>query len=192
MSWRCMRDGYVDPHVLDLGTSWSLVVSFMPHLLYFQGRSPWYSLDSRLGGPQDWYTWHGEVKFLAPTGTQTLTPWSSACSQLLYHLHYPASSFNNWLLHDPLSIMFTVRSLRITLSLPHLFIFSSVLHKKLKNLLKCPLGDLHSFHLLHKLSVQYLSWAFHTSAAIQSKALSCITAFDMYNAMPLPLHLLLQ
>jgi hypothetical protein len=28
------------------------VVSFMPRQLYPEGKSPWYSLDRRLGGPQ--------------------------------------------------------------------------------------------------------------------------------------------
>jgi len=29
------------------------MVSFMPRLLYPQGKSPWYPLDRRLGGPQN-------------------------------------------------------------------------------------------------------------------------------------------
>jgi len=37
---------------LDLGTRWRQVVSFAPQLLYPQGKSPCYKLDSRLGGPQ--------------------------------------------------------------------------------------------------------------------------------------------
>jgi hypothetical protein len=30
------------------------VVNFMPRLLYPQGKSPWYQLGRRLGGPQSW------------------------------------------------------------------------------------------------------------------------------------------
>jgi hypothetical protein len=36
----------------DLGTKWGWVVSFTPRPLYPQGKSPWYPLDRRLGGPQ--------------------------------------------------------------------------------------------------------------------------------------------
>jgi hypothetical protein len=36
----------------DLGTRWRWVVSFMPRPLYPQGKSPWYPLERRLGGPQ--------------------------------------------------------------------------------------------------------------------------------------------
>jgi hypothetical protein len=50
--------GSIDPHILDLGTRWGWVVSFMPWPLYHQGKSPWYPLDKRLGGPQSW-SWHG-------------------------------------------------------------------------------------------------------------------------------------
>jgi hypothetical protein len=39
--------GCMDPHFLDLGTSWRWVVSFTTRPLY-----PWYPLDRRLGGPQ--------------------------------------------------------------------------------------------------------------------------------------------
>jgi hypothetical protein len=36
----------------DLGTRCRWVVSFTPRLFYPQGKSPWYPLDRRLGGPQ--------------------------------------------------------------------------------------------------------------------------------------------
>jgi hypothetical protein len=42
--------GGIAPHILDLSTRWRLVVSFMPQLLYPQGKSPWYPLDRRLVG----------------------------------------------------------------------------------------------------------------------------------------------
>jgi hypothetical protein len=41
------------------------------------GKSPQYPLDRGLGEPQGRPGRHGEVKILAPTGTQTPTPWSS-------------------------------------------------------------------------------------------------------------------
>jgi hypothetical protein len=43
--------GCTDPHILDLGTSWRLVVSFTPRSIYPQGKSHRYPLDRRLGGP---------------------------------------------------------------------------------------------------------------------------------------------
>jgi hypothetical protein len=45
-------NGSIAPRILDLGTRWRRVVSFTPRPLYLQGKSPWYSLDRRLGGPQ--------------------------------------------------------------------------------------------------------------------------------------------
>jgi hypothetical protein len=38
--------------IFDLGTKWRRVVSFTTRTLYPQGKSPWYPLDRRLGGPQ--------------------------------------------------------------------------------------------------------------------------------------------
>jgi len=40
----------------------------MPQLLYSQGKSPWYPLDERLGGTQNWSgRGVGREKFPAPT-----------------------------------------------------------------------------------------------------------------------------
>jgi hypothetical protein len=39
----------------DLGTRWRWVVSFTPRPLYHQGKSSWYPLDRRLGGPQKFH-----------------------------------------------------------------------------------------------------------------------------------------
>jgi hypothetical protein len=36
----------------DLGTRWRGVISLTPRPLYPEGKSPWYPLDRRLGGPQ--------------------------------------------------------------------------------------------------------------------------------------------
>jgi hypothetical protein len=73
-----MESGCIDPYFLDLGTSWKLVVSFRPLLLYPRGTSPWYPLDRRLGEPQSPSGRHGEEKILDATGTRTPTPRSSS------------------------------------------------------------------------------------------------------------------
>jgi hypothetical protein len=39
------------PLILDLGTRWRSVISFTSRPLYLQGKSPWYPLDTRMGGP---------------------------------------------------------------------------------------------------------------------------------------------
>jgi hypothetical protein len=44
--------GGISSCILDIGTRWGWVVSFMPLPLYPQGKSPWYPLDRGLGGPQ--------------------------------------------------------------------------------------------------------------------------------------------
>jgi hypothetical protein len=44
--------GCIEPHILDLGTSWRWVVSFTPRPLYLRGNRPPYPLDRRFGGPQ--------------------------------------------------------------------------------------------------------------------------------------------
>jgi hypothetical protein len=44
--------GCIDPHFLDLGTSWKRVISFTPRPLNPQEKSPRYPFDRRLCGPQ--------------------------------------------------------------------------------------------------------------------------------------------
>jgi hypothetical protein len=44
--------GGIAPSILDIGTRWRWMVSFMSRSLYPQGKSLWYPLDRRLGGPQ--------------------------------------------------------------------------------------------------------------------------------------------
>jgi hypothetical protein len=44
--------GGIAQHLLDFSIRWRWVVSFTPWPLYPQGKSPWYPLDRRLGGPQ--------------------------------------------------------------------------------------------------------------------------------------------
>jgi hypothetical protein len=65
--------GCIDPHFLDLGTSWRWVVSFTPRPLY-----PRYPLDRMLGEPWSRSGRRGEEQILAPTGTRTLNPRSSS------------------------------------------------------------------------------------------------------------------
>jgi hypothetical protein len=72
------RSGCIDPHFLDLGTSWRWVVSFTPRPLYPRGKSPRYQLDRRLGEPQSHSGRSEEEKILDPTRTRSLTPRSSS------------------------------------------------------------------------------------------------------------------
>jgi hypothetical protein len=69
--------GCIDPHFLDLGTSWRWVVNFTPRPLYSRGRSSRYTLGRRLCGPQSRSRRRGEEKILDPTGIRTLNTWSS-------------------------------------------------------------------------------------------------------------------
>jgi hypothetical protein len=70
--------GCIDPHFLDLGTSWRWVVSFTPRPLYPRGKSPRYPLYRRFGGPQNRSGQHGEEEILTPTATRTPTLRSSS------------------------------------------------------------------------------------------------------------------
>jgi hypothetical protein len=58
--------GGIAPCILNLSTRWRSVVSFMPWPLYPQGKSPWYPLYRRLGGPQNWSGHFGEEKNSQP------------------------------------------------------------------------------------------------------------------------------
>jgi hypothetical protein len=73
-----MGSGCIDPHFLDLDTSWRWVDSFTPLPLYPRRKSPRYPFDRSLGGPHSWSGRRGEEKILDPTGTQTQTPWPSS------------------------------------------------------------------------------------------------------------------
>jgi hypothetical protein len=69
------------------------VVSFTPRPLYPQGKSPWYPLERRLGGPQS-RSGHdgGEEKNLEPPpGIEPQNTDRPACSKSLYRLSYPGS-----------------------------------------------------------------------------------------------------
>jgi hypothetical protein len=58
--------GSIAPRILVLGIRWRWVVSFTPRPLYPQGKSPWYSLDRRLGGPHNRSGRGGEEKNSQP------------------------------------------------------------------------------------------------------------------------------
>jgi hypothetical protein len=58
--------GDIAPSILDLGSRWRSVVSFTPRPLYPQGKSPWYPLDKKLGGPQSRSGGGGEEKNSQP------------------------------------------------------------------------------------------------------------------------------
>jgi hypothetical protein len=73
-----MGSGCIDPHFLDLGTSWRWVVNFTPRPLYPRGKSLRYPLDRRFGGPQSRSGRFGEKKILDPTETRTPIPRSSS------------------------------------------------------------------------------------------------------------------
>jgi hypothetical protein len=68
------RSGGIATHILYLGTRWRRVASFTTRPLYSQGKSPWYPLDRRLGGPQSRYKLGGEEKNSQPLlGLETPT-----------------------------------------------------------------------------------------------------------------------
>jgi hypothetical protein len=69
-----MGEWSIDPHFLELGTSWRSVVSFTPRPIYSRGKSPRYPVDRRLGGPQSRSGRHGEVKILDTTGDSNSDP----------------------------------------------------------------------------------------------------------------------
>jgi hypothetical protein len=74
--------GDIAPRILDLGIRRRRVVSFTDRLLYQHGKSPWYPLDKRLGGPHSRSGHGSEEKFPNPPGTWT--PDRPARSQSLY------------------------------------------------------------------------------------------------------------
>jgi hypothetical protein len=68
------------------------VVSFTPRPLYPQGKSPWYSLDRRLGGPQSRSGRGGEDKnSQPPPGIEPQNPDRPAHSPALYRMSYHGS-----------------------------------------------------------------------------------------------------
>jgi hypothetical protein len=84
--------GCIDPHFLELGTSWRWVVSFTLRLLYFRGKTRgthW------IGGWVDPRAFLDDVekrKFLTLPGLELRHLDRPARSQSLYRLRYPGSS----------------------------------------------------------------------------------------------------
>jgi hypothetical protein len=77
-----LGSGGITPRILDLGTRWRWVVSFMLLLLYSQAKSPWYPMDRRLGGTQSRSERSGvENDSQPPSG---LEPRSSSSISLSY------------------------------------------------------------------------------------------------------------
>jgi hypothetical protein len=74
--WRRIGEVELYLHSLfDLGTRWRWVVSFTPRPLYPQGKSPWYPLYRRLGGPQSRSGHDGKEKnSQPPPGIDPRTP----------------------------------------------------------------------------------------------------------------------
>jgi hypothetical protein len=54
--------GGMASRILNLGSGWRWVVSFTHRSLYPQGKSPWYPLDRRLGGPQSQSGWYLNIR----------------------------------------------------------------------------------------------------------------------------------
>ena len=48
---KAMGSGHTSPHILNLGTRWRWMMTFMPWLLQPCGNSSQYPLDRRMGGP---------------------------------------------------------------------------------------------------------------------------------------------
>jgi hypothetical protein len=77
--------GVTGPRILNLGTWWRLVASFTNRLCYPRKRSPQYSLDRRLGRPQN------QSGRCVPAGNRTTihrprlyTDWTVPCCLLIY------------------------------------------------------------------------------------------------------------
>jgi hypothetical protein len=63
----------------------------MSQLLYSWEKSPWYPLDGRVAGPQNWSQQCGEQENLAPTGTQTLTARPSSLKPVAIPTGFPST-----------------------------------------------------------------------------------------------------
>jgi hypothetical protein len=109
-----MGSACIDPHFLDVDTSWRWVVSFTPPSLSLRGRkNPRYPLDKSLSAPQSRSGRRGEENILNPIGTRAPNPRSPTRSQSLYRLNYlcPSSYICRFLM-----FLFQVQSLFNVLS----------------------------------------------------------------------------
>jgi hypothetical protein len=78
--------GCIDPHFLDLGTSWRWVIGFTPRPLNPRGNSSWYTFDRRLVDPRASLDDVEKRKFLNLPGLELRPLSRPACSQPLYRL----------------------------------------------------------------------------------------------------------
>jgi hypothetical protein len=68
-----MGSGCIEPHFLDLGTSFKVSGQLHAPPALPPGKGPRYPFDRRLGGPQSRSGRFGEDKILDPTGIRTPT-----------------------------------------------------------------------------------------------------------------------
>jgi hypothetical protein len=80
----------MEPHILDLGTSWRWVVNFTPPPALPPGKSPLYPLNKRLGGPPVWTTWGRENSWLYRNSNCKHSVFHAVASRLV---RYPDSWF---------------------------------------------------------------------------------------------------
>jgi hypothetical protein len=84
------------PRILDLGTRRRSVLSFTPRPLHSQGKSPWYSLDRRLDGPQSRSGRSAEEKNShSPPGIEPQNHDRPARNPALYGLSFHGSYGNH-------------------------------------------------------------------------------------------------
>jgi hypothetical protein len=92
--WRLIGGRGIAPRILDLGIRWRWVVSFTLRLLYPQGKSPWYPVDTRLCGSQSRSGHSGEEKnFQSPPGIEPWNPDRPARNPALYRLSCHGSKY---------------------------------------------------------------------------------------------------
>jgi hypothetical protein len=85
--------GFIDPHFLDLRTSWRWVISFMLWLLQPHRKGHQYPLDRKRVGPRVGMDDARKRKFLTLPGLKFQLLSCSAHSQLLNRLCYPSSKW---------------------------------------------------------------------------------------------------
>jgi hypothetical protein len=122
-------NGGIAPRILNLGSRWRWVVSFTPRPLYLQGKSPWYPLDRKLGGPQSRSGGGGEEKnsqlllgLELPTIRLVVQRYTTELSRLLY-----CGLLFKWIF---VSIFFRVPRIfqeNVSVGPSHLFIFESAI-----------------------------------------------------------------
>jgi hypothetical protein len=88
----CSVEGRIAPRLLNCGNRWRWVVSLTPRPLHSQGKSPWYLLNRRLGGPQSRFGRDGEEKnSQPPPGIEPQNSDRPARSPALHRLSYDSS-----------------------------------------------------------------------------------------------------